>query len=92
MPDAARWSLSGAQAQSIAHNSVFAPPTTLHPYHDLPLGWQQSSKLLDTCQGVNVSDVAGWDKDRVAEFVTSLTGNETCGSAFQQQVHCRNLA
>ena len=37
MPDAARWSLSGAQAQSIAHNSVFAPPTTLHPYHDLPL-------------------------------------------------------
>ena len=78
------------QAQSLVHTSVFSPPPALHPYQDLALGWQQSSKLLDHCQGVSTELVQAWDQQSVASFITSVTGSQRCGAVFQERV--RNAA
>ena len=79
------------QAQSLVHTSVFSPPPALHPYQDLALGWQQSSKLLDHCQGVSTELVQAWDQQSVASFITSVTGSQRCGAVFQERVRIAAL-
>ena len=67
------------------HGSIFAPLPSLHPYHELPLAWQQSTKLLPVADNITPVDIEKWDKSRVVEFVTSLT-DDKCAAKFEQQV------
>ena len=74
------------------HMSVFSPPPALHPYHDLPLGWQQSSALLGSVQGLSADSVTSWKAERVTSFVATLTGSDKCAEVFKQHVRVNTVA
>ena len=67
------------------HGSIFAPPPSLHPYHELPLAWQQTTKLLPVDDSLSPADIEKWGSARVADFVKSITSEE-CAAEFTKQV------
>ena len=77
----------GRGLQQGIHQSVFSPAPSLHPYHDLPLGWAENSgKLAKGIEGLSADDVGQWSVERVVEFVTSLPGCDAIGPIFEEQV------
>ncbi|KAL1771100.1 lethal(3)malignant brain tumor 4 [Sigmodon hispidus] len=56
-----------------------------YPFRDLPIGWGQHCKLLPGVADIQVSQVAGWTVDEVAEFVQCLLGCEEHAKCFKKK-------
>ena len=73
------------------HQSVFMSamvPST--PSRDLPLNWDQHSKLLPGVDTHQAQDVAQWTSDEVAQFVEMLPGCEELARLFEEEVSADN--
>lgn len=68
------------------HQSVFMPPTVPNPNKDMPLNWDQHSKLLPGVDTVRGSQVAKWTVEDVAGFVSNLPGCAEQGKLFKDEV------
>ena len=72
--------------QSQLHQSVFMSAMSPHPAKDLPLCWEQHSKLLPGVANLSASTVAKWTMDEVADFVRKLPGCQEHASKFADEV------
>lgn len=61
-------------------------PKTPHPAKDLPLCWEQHSKLLPGVANLSAATVARWTMDEVASFVQKLPGCQEHASKFADEV------
>ncbi|XP_072170045.1 lethal(3)malignant brain tumor-like protein 4 [Diadema setosum] len=71
--------------QTQLHQSVFMSAMSPHPAKDLPLCWEQHSKLLPGVAGLSASTVAKWTMDEVADFVRKLPGCQDHASKFAEE-------
>ncbi|XP_060081009.1 lethal(3)malignant brain tumor-like protein 3 [Ylistrum balloti] len=67
------------------HQSVFMSSMVPNPNKDLPLCWEQHSKLLPGVDKMKGSDVSSWNVDQVSQFVRSLPGCEEHAKAFKDE-------
>ena len=56
------------------------------PKTEVPLCWDQHSKLLPGVTNIRGNDVGRWTIDEVAGFVNTLPGCEEQAKLFQEQV------
>ena len=56
------------------------------PKTEVPLCWDQHSKLLPGVTNIQGNDVGRWNIDQVAGFVNTLPGCEEQAKLFQEQV------
>ncbi|XP_070556863.1 lethal(3)malignant brain tumor-like protein 4 isoform X2 [Ptychodera flava] len=69
------------------HQSVFMSAMSPYPAKDLPLCWEQHSKLLPGVSGISASEVAKWTTEQVSEFVGKLPGcNEHAKKFAEEQI------
>ena len=68
------------------HQSVFMSSMLPSPSKDLPLCWEQHSKLLPGADQHCAADVTEWSTQKVAGFVGSLPGCEDLAEVFQDEV------
>ena len=68
------------------HQSVFMSSMVPNPAKDLPLCWEQHSKLLPGVDKIRTSDVSKWTMDEVANFVHTLPGCREQGKVFKEEV------
>ena len=68
------------------HQSVFMSAMVTSPSKDLPLCWDQHSKLLPGVEQYKARDVADWTTVDVADFVSTLPGCRELGGVFKEQV------
>ncbi|XP_054772350.2 lethal(3)malignant brain tumor-like protein 4 [Lytechinus pictus] len=71
--------------QSQLHQSVFMSAMSPHPAKDLPLCWEQHSKLLPGVANLSAATVARWTMDEVASFVRKLPGCQEHASKFADE-------
>ncbi|KAK3601541.1 hypothetical protein CHS0354_027682 [Potamilus streckersoni] len=67
------------------HQSVFQSSFISLPQRDLPLCWEQHTKLLPGVDKIRGNDVANWTIDQVANFVKTLLGSEEQAKAFREE-------
>ncbi|XP_033737732.1 lethal(3)malignant brain tumor-like protein 3 isoform X2 [Pecten maximus] len=67
------------------HQSVFMSSMVPNPNKDLPLCWEQHSKLLPGVDKMKGSEVSNWNVDQVSQFVRSLPGCEEHAKAFKDE-------
>ncbi|OWF45744.1 lethal(3)malignant brain tumor-like protein 3 isoform X3 [Mizuhopecten yessoensis] len=67
------------------HQSVFMSSMVPNPNKDLPLCWEQHSKLLPGVDKMKGSEVSSWNVDQVSQFVRSLPGCEEHAKAFKDE-------
>ncbi|XP_041359679.1 lethal(3)malignant brain tumor-like protein 3 isoform X2 [Gigantopelta aegis] len=67
------------------HQSVFMSSMVPNPAKDLPLCWEQHSKLLPGVDKIRTSDVSKWSMDEVASFVHTLPGCKEQGKVFKEE-------
>nr|XP_006811109.1 PREDICTED: lethal(3)malignant brain tumor-like protein 3-like [Saccoglossus kowalevskii] len=67
------------------HQSVFMSAMTPYPAKDLPLCWEQHSKLLPGVSDITASEVSKWSTDQVSEFVKKLPGCEEHAQKFAEE-------
>ncbi|KAK2173394.1 hypothetical protein NP493_879g01071 [Ridgeia piscesae] len=67
------------------HQSVFMSSMLPSPSKDLPLCWEQHSKLLPGADQHCAADVTEWSTQKVAGFVGSLPGCEDLAEVFQDE-------
>ncbi|XP_064604758.1 lethal(3)malignant brain tumor-like protein 3 [Liolophura sinensis] len=67
------------------HQSVFMSAMVPNPAKDLPLCWDQHSKLLPGVDKIKGSQVASWSIQDVADFVKTLPGCEEQASVFTEE-------
>ena len=68
------------------HQSVFMSAMSPFPAKDLPLCWEQHSKLLPGVASISCSTVAKWTMDEVADFVRKLPGCLEHATKFSDEV------
>lgn len=72
------------KTESSIHKSVFSSSSIIKPSKDLPLGWEQHSKLLP---GVNRgTDISSWSVEDVCHFVRNLPGCLDYVRTFKEEV------
>ncbi|XP_022091136.1 lethal(3)malignant brain tumor-like protein 1 isoform X2 [Acanthaster planci] len=67
------------------HQSVFMSAMSPNPARDLPLCWEQHSKLLPGLANLSCSTVAKWSTEEVADFVRKLPGCGDHASKFAEE-------
>ncbi|XP_046327550.2 lethal(3)malignant brain tumor-like protein 3 isoform X2 [Haliotis rufescens] len=67
------------------HQSVFMSAMAPNPARDLPLCWEQHSKLLPGVDKIRAGTVSKWTITEVADFVQTLPGCEEQGKVFQEE-------
>ncbi|XP_074643015.1 lethal(3)malignant brain tumor-like protein 4 isoform X2 [Tubulanus polymorphus] len=67
------------------HQSIFMSAMIPNPTKDLPLCWEQHSKILPGVENIHASEVSRWDTENVADFVRSLPGCSEQGQVFQEE-------
>ncbi|XP_038057788.1 lethal(3)malignant brain tumor-like protein 4 [Patiria miniata] len=67
------------------HQSVFMSAMSPNPAKDLPLCWEQHSKLLPGLADLSRSAVAKWSTEEVADFVKKLPGCGEHASKFADE-------
>lgn len=60
-------------------HSVFISALSSYPNYDLPLCWDQQSKILPNVRGLRVKEVSKWTISQVSSFVGDLTGRADYG-------------
>ncbi|KAL3869479.1 hypothetical protein ACJMK2_042156 [Sinanodonta woodiana] len=74
------------------HQSVFQSSFISLPQRDLPLCWEQHTKLLPGVDKIRGNDVATWTIDQVANFVKTLLGCEEQAKAFREETSACPIA
>ncbi|KAK6188158.1 hypothetical protein SNE40_004401 [Patella caerulea] len=67
------------------HQSVFQTYSIPNPSRDLPLCWEQHSKLLPGVDQLQSNDISKWTLTDVANFIQTLPGCENHGSKFVEE-------
>lgn len=67
------------------HQSVFMSAMVSNPNKDLPLCWDQHSKLLPGVDRIGGNDVTKWSIDQVTNFVKTLPGCEEQAKVFKEE-------
>lgn len=67
------------------HKSVFMSSMAPSPSRDLPLCWEQHSKLLPGVDKISGDDVAQWKVDDVANFIKTLPGCVDLSKVFRDE-------
>ncbi|XP_071807333.1 lethal(3)malignant brain tumor-like protein 4 isoform X1 [Asterias amurensis] len=67
------------------HQSVFMSAMSPNPAKDLPLCWEQHTKLLPGLSDLSCSTVAKWSTEEVANFVKKLPGCGEHASKFADE-------
>ncbi|XP_072027076.1 LOW QUALITY PROTEIN: lethal(3)malignant brain tumor-like protein 4 [Amphiura filiformis] len=67
------------------HQSVFMSAMSPYPAKDLPLCWEQHSKLLPGVSTLSYSAVAKWTMNEVADFVKKLPGCQEHATKFSDE-------
>ncbi|XP_013413836.1 lethal(3)malignant brain tumor-like protein 4 isoform X2 [Lingula anatina] len=67
------------------HQSVFMPPSAPTPNKDMPLCWEQHSKLLPGVDKILGGQVAKWSIDDVANFIRTLPGCMEQANVFKEE-------
>ncbi len=73
------------------HQSVFMSAMMVSPSRDLPLCWDQHSKLLPGVDKYSPNDVSQWTMTDVAAFVSMLPGCKEIGPMFKEEVRNHTL-
>lgn len=60
------------------------------PAKDLPLCWEQHSKLLPGIDQHKANSVASWSVEDVSDFVKMLPGCDDLGKSFKEEVSAMN--
>ena len=75
------------------HESVFQPLLAIRSTaRDLPVGWDEHSRLLPGVDKYTVDEVSTWNVDKVSQFVASLPGCNDIAKHFANEVsdiYCR---
>ncbi|XP_033097983.1 lethal(3)malignant brain tumor-like protein 4 [Anneissia japonica] len=67
------------------HQSVFMSAMSPHPVRDLPLCWEQHTKLLPGVSEIPTSIVTKWNQSDVSEFVSRLPGCTEHAKKFAEE-------
>jgi lethal(3)malignant brain tumor-like protein len=76
---------SSSSIRHSIHQSVFMPTTPTITPRDLPMSWDQQSKLLPGVNMYKANIITEWSVAQVAEFVTSLPGCAEFAKAFTDE-------
>ncbi len=77
---------NNSQLHDGIHQSVFMSSMVPNPAKDLPLCWEQHSKLLPGVDQYKANDIALWNTTRVSEFVSTLPGCKEQAQMFVDEV------
>ncbi|XP_071964680.1 lethal(3)malignant brain tumor-like protein 4 [Antedon mediterranea] len=75
----------GSNLHNQLHQSVFMSAMSPHPVKDLPLCWQQHTKLLPGVSEIPTSIVSKWNQSDVSEFVSRLPGCTEHAKKFSEE-------
>ncbi|XP_039271811.2 lethal(3)malignant brain tumor-like protein 4 [Styela clava] len=70
---------------STTNHSVFISALSSFPNYDLPLCWDQQSKILPGVKGLTVNEMSKWSISEVVKFITDLTGRSEYGNIFKAE-------
>jgi len=77
---------SSSSIRHSIHQSVFTPTTPAVAPRDLPMSWDQQSKLLPGVNQYKANIITEWSVAQVAEFVSSLPGCADFAKIFTDEV------
>lgn len=83
---------SSSSIRHSIHQSVFMPTTPTVAPRDLPMSWDQQSKLLPGVNQYKANIISEWSVAEVAEFVSSLPGCAEFAKVFTDEVTEHSLA
>lgn len=72
----------GKSHYSAQDHAVFISTLSSYPNYDLPLCWDQQSKILPSVKGIKLKDVAKWSIPQVSSFVSDITGRTEYGKVL----------